>query len=327
VDDGFDVRVPALSMSAYRDEVARGLKDIVALARKNQNGILVLDDGGLVTELLHSDPAYADMLDDIKIVEQTTQGILAAEKRELSVPVVNVARSQSKAAEAEFIGQAVGAKLLQALRRDGGSLDGRKVGLLGYGMIGPAIASTLRDAGAAVTINDTSPTRMEEAAQAGFKTASKEDTLEQAEIVVGATGRRSVEAADMQRLKKGTVLVSATSKQVEIDVDAAAKHPVRLLNGGWPINFDGDVEDIPSSQIQITRAAMFAGAIQAAALRANEKRNKRIVPLDPAVDAKILSRFDALGRGRDAGEIGDPDRWVDVAREIDGRIRAELTRR
>ena len=39
---------------------------------------------------------------------------------------------------------------------------------------------------------------------------------------------------------------------------------IRFLNGGFPVNFDGSVNNVPAHQIQLTRALMIAGAVQAA---------------------------------------------------------------
>ena len=48
VHDGFDVRVPELTIEAYRREVERALDDIVARHRKNLRPVIVLDDGPLI---------------------------------------------------------------------------------------------------------------------------------------------------------------------------------------------------------------------------------------------------------------------------------------
>jgi hypothetical protein len=32
-----------------------------------------------------------------------------------------------------------------------------------------------------------------------------------------------------------------------------------VLGDGWPVNFDGDVEDIAPQKIQLTRTPMFEG--------------------------------------------------------------------
>ncbi len=342
--EGFDVRVPELSVSAYRAAVTRAIDDAVARHRRNHFPIVVMDDGGLVAEILHSNPKYRDVIDAFKIVEQTTRGITAAEQRELRTAVVNVARSRSKQLEGSFIGRAVAGKLVQGLRRVGQEdLRGKRVALVGYGTIGVAIARELRRLGATVTVVDSSPEKLAAARRASFKVAASEDgraaALAGADVVVGATGVRSLGLEDLRRLKHGAVVASASSKQVEIDMEAlrgaaasrtlvAASSPlvklpnaryrlgrkeITLLGDGWPINFDGDVEDIPSHHIQLTRALMFAGALQAASIYGNRNETKGVIPFDAKTDRDLLAAFKralrGAPRGRAANAIGDPDRW------------------
>ena len=101
-------------------------------------------------------------------------------------------------------------------------------------------------------------------------------------------------------------------------LEAAARLPIRLLNGGWPINFDGDVEDMPADEIQLTRALMFAGALQAASIRSVTRPT--VVKFDPEVDRLILDRFKRLRRGRPLLPIGDPEAWKDVVVDVAERL-------
>lgn len=346
-EQGFDVRVPALSMSEYRRAVERALDDMVARYRQNQKPIVVLDDGGLVSEILRSNRKYANVIGAFKIVEQTTRGITVAEQGQLKLPVVNVARSLSKRAEGKFIGRAVAQKTVQGLRGLGRRLEGARATVVGYGVIGQAIAKELRERGATVTVVETSLERAAQARRAGFKVAEKARALASAEVVIGATGTRSLSLEDLRLLPSGAIVASASSKQVELDMEglagasrsrtlvAPASPLVRLptaryqlgraqltvLGDGWPVNFDGDVEDIPANLIQITRALMFAGAIQASGIKAQYTRNQGLTPLDPKVDKQILRRFTSLSRGRADWAAHDPTRWTEVVREVATALR------
>jgi S-adenosylhomocysteine hydrolase len=346
-EQGFDVRVPKLSMPEYRRAVERALDDMVTRHRQNQKPVVVLDDGGLVSEILQSNPRYADVLSAFKIVEQTTRGITVAEKNQLRLPVVNVARSASKRAEGAFIGRAVAQKTVQGLTGLGRRLEGERATVIGYGVIGTAIAKELRSRGAKVTVVETSLERVAQARRAGFQVAEKAGALASAQIVIGATGTRSLSLDDLRLLPSGAVVASASSKQVELDMEGlgqasrsrtlvpAASPLVRLptaryqlgraqltvLGDGWPVNFDGDVEDIPAGLIQITRALMFAGAIQAAGIKTNCAKNRGMTPLDNKVDQQILRRFQALSRGAADWSAHDPTRWPEVVREVAGALR------
>lgn len=345
-DDGFDVRVPALSPRAYRQGVKQAVDDMVARHRRNHKPVVVLDDGGLVTEILHSDPRYADVLGAFKIVEQTTRGITVAEQRQLKVPVVNVARSAAKRAEGRFIGQAVATKVVQGLGRLGRDLGGARVTVIGYGVVGSAVARELAQRNARVTVVETGAARAREARRAGYAVAEKSAALPTAQVVIGATGNQSLTLADMRQLHSGVVVASASSKQLELDMEGLGRAASRrtlvesgsplvrlptarytlgraeitVLGDGWPVNFDGDVEDIPAGLIQITRAAMFAGAIQAAGIKTNYAKNRGIIALDAKVDRLILRRFNQLHRERQPTTIHDPDRWADGLRRVAGYL-------
>jgi hypothetical protein len=62
-----------------------------------------------------------------------------------------------------------------------------------------------------------------------------------------------------------------------------------LLNGGFPINFDGHKLSIPLEDIQLTEALMFAGAIQAI-----RGLGEGIVDLDLGVQDFIIREFESL---------------------------------
>jgi hypothetical protein len=180
-------------------------------------------------------------------------------------------------------------------------------------------------------------------------------------------------------LKSGALVASASSKQVELDMKGlrreasrrqvlGAKNPlvrlptvryrlgnrsITVLGDGWPVNFDGDVEDIAPAEIQITRALMFAGALQAAGIRRGGQTG--VIPLDNKNDSWLVAQHKALlrearratmapqqaqqaaagqaagggaGRGvssrrrptRETFPIGDPDRWTEAVVELGRRF-------
>lgn len=350
---GYDVRKPELSERSYRQTVERAVADMVKRHRKNHEPVVVLDDGGLVTEILHKNPAYKDVLGAFKIVEQTTRGITAAEAMDVRTPIVNVARSRTKALEGEMIGRSVAAKLMQGLERLGKSVAGVKVTVTGYGVVGRSIARALKEAGAIVTVVEPSSARAAEASGPPhfFAVATKAKALKGAQIVIGATGERSLTLEDLARLPAGAIVASASSKQLEIDLAGLAAAADRrellpadsplvklptaryrlggkeltVLGDGWPLNFDGDVEDLPPEEIQVTRAVMFAGALQAARLKAHHVEKQRIIALDPDLDEQLHDRYRELEAERTQLQpIGDPSRWMDVIRDLAKKVALSL---
>jgi S-adenosylhomocysteine hydrolase len=180
----------------------------------------------------------------------------------------------------------------------------------------------MRALGAKVTLLDTDGDALDKAHHEKFpiqtdhqKFFSKQD------IVIGATGVQSITAEDIGYLKDGAIIGSASSKLVEIDVDALAagdanpaivdgkSHPpsvrydlggrkVTLLARGFPLNFDGEAENIPPEQIQLTRALMVLGLLQA-----TQSKVAGVRRLDPKMELALLQKFDELGGGDASPEI------------------------
>jgi adenosylhomocysteinase len=342
--EGFDVRVPRLDPDAYEAAVKKAIDDLLA-RRKKDRPIVVLDDGGLVAKIIHTDPAYAGVRRQFKIVEQTTQGLSVADGVTLEAPVIAAARSRSKLMESRFIGRAVAVKVRQAIDRAGGKLDGKRVVVVGYGWVGRAVARELKAGGARVTVVERSPTRRRSAARR-YDVSGLQAALPAADVVIGTTGETSLRLEHLRLLKSGALVASASSKQIELDMKAlrreasrrevlGAKNPlvrlptaryrlggrsITVLGDGWPVNFDGDVEDIPPVEIQITRALMLAGALQAMKLRPGSAAG--VIPLDRKLDWWLVRQHHALlraSRGQ-ARLIGDPDRWADTVLDLGRRF-------
>lgn len=343
-DMGFSVRKPRLDVADYQRQVKQAIDDAIALHRKNGEPIVVLDDGGLVSHLLHDDPAYKPYRKKFRIVEQTTGGVLLAEKHALESVVVNVARSRSKNVEGEAIGEVVAAKIVQALQRFGSGLGGKQLVLNGYGVIGPHIASEMLARGAQVTIVERNRERAAAAKKAGFRVIlddpadpssqrARKAALQRADLLVGATGRNTVSLEDMKLLKDGAAMASASSKRVELAMEDLEKHATLreqivnddvlislptaryelagrslfVIGDGFPVNFDGGVQSVPPEKIQLTDAAMLAALFQASRVGSTQTG---LIELDPEIDERLLHRHRA-GQ-QDAARkpaVYDPAAW------------------
>jgi S-adenosylhomocysteine hydrolase len=207
--------------------------------------------------------------------------------------VIDVARSALKRHESETIGREIADAIEVWLSRTSlPALRGRRALVVGHGMIGSGVARALAARGALVGVFDASPARRGEAREAGFEVA---DVLSAAlpgrHVVVGCTGHRTLGWDEVSRLDDGTVIASASSRQIEIDMTIAARPGVRaqvianagpgddryltwlwrvgersvvVLSNGFPLNFNGAVETGMRDSIQKTRALMLLGAAQAA---------------------------------------------------------------
>lgn len=281
-----------------------------ALTKAKSDGkpILVMDDGGKASTAIAKHFAADAHL--FRVVEQTTRGITELTKmtergEDVPFPVVDVARSVLKRHETPKIGGEIADAVVQQMTTLGliptrldstylpidAPLAGKDVTVMGYGVIGQGVAAALRDRGANVTVFDIDPVMQAEAERAGFVSPpNREAALAGKALIVGATGHRSITGDDIEHLGHETVLASASSRDVEIDLSrnrdpnievvpvmAAGPgdtrfvtrvwrdkdHDVVVLRNGFPVNFNGAVETGTAESIQQTRAIMFLGAAQA----------------------------------------------------------------
>lgn len=171
--------------------------------------------------------------------------------------------------------------------------------VLGYGAVGRQVAAHLRSI-AKVYVSDTKRSQLDLAIRDGFPPWDRLGQLKVSDpiefkLVVGCTGRASFSVGDHGFLDRHAVLVSASSGSVELsrsdfidlatasdDDDIRVKtsrlvpeqvhqhlrmqlvdRSVVFLNAGYPINFDGRLNCIPSRYMQPTAMLMVYGAIQA----------------------------------------------------------------
>ncbi|MHC4881619.1 MAG: Rossmann-fold NAD(P)-binding domain-containing protein [Planctomycetota bacterium] len=187
-------------------------------------------------------------------------------------------------------------KRLVTLKSQGVQIGNRAL-IIGYGSIGRCTAFELRSFGYEVTVFDSNATHRYNATRDGFQCENnKYMALSYADLVVGCTGTSVLDRSDHQFIADGAVLVSTSSSDVEFKGWQIRKSPdtVRILNetmvqhyhpenhpcfnlyrmkqhnksfylvnGGFPVNFSGDIDPISPQKIQLTRALLYAGAVQA----------------------------------------------------------------
>lgn len=160
------------------------------------------------------------------IVEVTTFG----HKRYLNgisginVPLVSIARSPIKDVEAVFVGESAWFAIDRILRDVGMSAFGRRVGIVGYGMIGMRVAAVAQANGAHTQVFDRDPLQLLKARS--FKQEiqpSLEKMLQSSEIVISVTGDTAVLTQEIVNARDGILLASAGSKLQEIDVSSIKK--------------------------------------------------------------------------------------------------------
>ncbi len=231
-------------------------------------------------------------------VEITKQGVWAARRIEdLCLPQVNCAETRLKEVEGDHVGEAVGHALDTILRELGLSTAGRLALVNGYGWVGRGVCRSLQARRMVVAAHDVDAIKKVAIKLDGLLLLDEIDSLANVGVVVGASGSRSIGPVLLDRLADGTILVSASSKDHEIDLGylraaATAVEPIHphveamhlpdrvlyLVNGGFPVNFVG-----PSVQDEIVEL-LFAEALILLDQIAAEDLAPGIYPLSPRLE-------------------------------------------
>jgi hypothetical protein len=294
--------------------------------------LLVLDDGAYFLEaascFAERLPRVAVVEQTTRGLIKVESGA-AMRRYAQSVTVVDVARSTPKRTlEPPFIGRSVSAALFRKLgpRFSPGHRD--RCLILGFGAIGVQVARFAteylgfeRDC---IYVFDPDPLRVREALNCGYCLWDRDDLSQRFRAVIGCSGRASFTVQDYVYLDDGAVLASASSGSVELsredfieladsseiddikilrqglnekDVHCDLRlqlvdREVTFLNGGFPVNFDGRLNCVPTRYMQPTATMMVSASVQAIS-----SSIKGIVNLDPGFAVWIDREFRA--------ELGD----------------------
>ncbi len=190
---------------------------------KNWKPNLLLDDGGDLTALMHSD--YQDLLKNIKgVSEETTTGVKALKKMEnqkkLMIPAFNVNDSVTKSKFDNLYG--CRESLVDGIRRATDVMMSGKVAVVaGYGDVGKGSAASLRQSGARVMITESDPICALQAAMEGYEVVLMDEVIEKADIVVTATGNKDIVTIEhMRKMKDRSILCNIGHFDNEIQVDS-----------------------------------------------------------------------------------------------------------
>lgn len=240
---------------------------------------------------------------------------------QLGIVAVSIARSLTKLIfEAPSIGIAVGHAVNRAIKRR--HLEPSRTLIIGFGSIGSATANALKRTYPKLQIDviDSSRDRVEIAGRKFRPFPSTQipvNKKESYDLVVGCTGGTNFTKKNLNLLSKVAFLASGSSAAVEFDRAELVKEADRdpdddfvvlnnresdqsnihadirfkygkdrkftILNAGFPVNFDGRPEHIPTLLIQPTHCLLYAAVVQAMSLKSPGLRL-----LDPSDDYWIL---------------------------------------
>jgi S-adenosylhomocysteine hydrolase len=161
-------------------------------------------------------------------VEDTKNGLWryqdAQNHHTLGAPVLSMADTPLKRVEDSLIGDACVYSLERVLRTQLASiLDGLRCGVIGWGNIGRSCATAFEGRNSVVSIYDINPVVNMLAYGRGYFPMPLSELLAESDIVMGCSGRRSVRVADINNIKDGAILCSASSKDLEFDLKGFAK--------------------------------------------------------------------------------------------------------
>jgi adenosylhomocysteinase len=187
----------------------------------NQPLNMILDDGGDLTNMVFD--RYPELAPGIKgVSEETTTGVLRLYERmkngTLVMPAINVNDSVTKSKFDNKYG--CKESLVDAIRRATDIMIAGKVAVVaGYGDVGKGSAASLRGAGARVIVTEIDPICALQAAMDGYEVKKMVDAVEEANIVVTATGNKDIiNAAHFPKMKDKAIVCNIGHFDNEIDV-------------------------------------------------------------------------------------------------------------
>jgi adenosylhomocysteinase len=188
---------------------------------------MILDDGGDLTNMVFD--RYPELVPGIRgLSEETTTGVHRLYERmkkgTLPIPAINVNDSVTKSKFDNKYG--CKESLVDAIRRATDIMIAGKVAVVaGYGDVGKGSAASLRGAGARVIVTEIDPICALQAAMDGFAVKKMDNAVQEADIIVTATGCKDIIRAEhFKKMKDKAIVCNIGHFDNEIDVAWLNKH-------------------------------------------------------------------------------------------------------
>jgi adenosylhomocysteinase len=181
---------------------------------------MILDDGGDLTNIVFD--KYPELIQHLKgLSEETTTGVHRLyermEKGTLPIPAVNDSVTKSKFDNKYGCQES----LVDAIRRATDVMMAGKVAVVGgYGDVGKGSAASLRGAGARVIVTEIDPICALQAAMDGYEVKKMIDAVQEADIIVTASGCRDLITEEHFRAMKDKAIVCNIG-HFDIEIDMA----------------------------------------------------------------------------------------------------------
>ena len=170
---------------------------------------MILDDGGDLTNMVLD--KYPELTSGIRgLSEETTTGVHRLYDRvkngTLPMPAINVNDSVTKSKFDNKYGCKESA--VDAIRRATDTmLAGKRVVVAGYGDVGKGTAASFRGAGAIVTVTEIDPICALQACMDGYEVKKLESVVQNADVVITATGNKDIIREEHFRALKDKAIV------------------------------------------------------------------------------------------------------------------------
>jgi hypothetical protein len=277
---------PGEFQSSFKRDIAK-LWHIVseALRKRRIKRVLVLDDAGVcITNV------PADMLQRYAVcgVEQTTRGMVLFEEALPPFAVISWARAAVKLKIGSPIFSQHLIEKLNTVLLQGGSLQGKHLGIIGLGNIGMGIANLALTQTNDILFYDPDPQVhfTPELRRRVARLDSLEELLLNCDYVLGCSGRNPFAGKWPLQYKPGIKLISASSGDQEFGPiirdlkqkpnfkvaantwDIVSEHgpsgPIYIAYRGYPYSFvSRDREAVPTAIVQFDTGGMLAALVQA----------------------------------------------------------------
>lgn len=187
--------------------------------------IIFLDIGGYFAQSIDMlakvlGPKFGGIIEDTENGHQKYHAFVEPLKQrggELPCPIFSVARSPLKEPEDHLVGQSVLYSTEVVLRAHNTLITNKIVLVLGYGKIGKSIASSLAVRNATVWVYDKDSIRAAQALSHGFHVPDRKFGISHANLIIGATGNKSLTEEDFRMLRPYSFVCSVTSADDEFD--------------------------------------------------------------------------------------------------------------
>ncbi len=183
---------------------------------------MLLDDGGDLTNIMHSEK-YKHLMSEVRgVSEETTTGVHNLEKMvklgKLLCPAINVNDSVTKSKFDNKYG--CRESLADGLKRATDvMLAGKVVVIAGYGDVGKGCAQSMASYGARIIVTEIDPICALQAAMEGYEITTMNEAASRGDIFVTTTGCCDIITAEhMSKMKDQAIVCNIGHFDIEIDV-------------------------------------------------------------------------------------------------------------